>query len=143
MEPNAVESINQVMRAVEQQMLKMRIYKGHTVEADVRHNTNGELALAGTLFGVPDSSAMDREDFKEICEKFLPDWNMEWLLKTREKSYKDRLKVGISLLIAELERVMYLENQRISNNDSSTASSSGNPESDRPGERAGAEQSSD
>lgn len=111
------------------QYVKMRSLKGHTVEDDVKHNTNGELALAGTLFGVPDSSSMDHEDFKELCEKFLPDWNQEWLLKTRERTYKDRLKVGISLLIAELERVMYLENQRISNNDSSTASSSGDPES--------------
>lgn len=136
---NVVEGINQVMRIVEQQVIKMRVYKGHTVEADVQHNNNYELSFAGSLLSLPETHTVDHDDFIEICGKFMPNWNQEWLLKTHEKSYKDRLKVGISLLIAELERVMYLENQRISNNDSSTASNAGDPESDGQGQRPGSD----
>lgn len=123
------ERMHQLWNEVFDQYQKMRVEKGHTVEADVKHNSNYELAKAGILLSVPDQDQLDLDDLTEIFQKECPNWDLEWLLKTHHKSYKDRLKVGISLLIAELERVMYLENQRIKDNDSSTASSSGDPES--------------
>lgn len=124
-----VESINQVMRAVEQQMLKMRVVKGHTVEDDVKHNSNYELIRAVEIITDPGNTNWSVEDRLEWAEQIMPNWDQNWLERTFHKTYKDRLKVGISLLIAELERVMYLENKRIKNNDSSTASNAGDPES--------------
>ena len=123
------ERMHQLWSEIFDQYEKMRIYKDHTVEDDVRHNSNYELANAAMLIMNPKPDQIELDDFREVIRLYLPDWNAEWLERTYHKTYKDRLKVGISLLIAELERVMYLENQRIENNDSSTASNSTDPES--------------
>lgn len=122
------ELIAEVLR----QYVKMR--NRYTVEADVEHNSNYELNDA-SYFIAFHVSQMAMEDKVEYCRTRFPHWDQEWLLKTLEKTYKERLIIASSLLIAEIERVMYLENKR---NDSNRASSETDPESDGPGERPAA-----
>ncbi|HWV28267.1 MAG TPA: hypothetical protein VN038_01385 [Dyadobacter sp.] len=122
------ERMHQLWNEIFDQYQEMRGMHGHSVESDVEDNADGQLLRGAITISDLDES-WTVEDRLEWLRKKNPKWNPEWVKRTLYKTYKDRLKVGISLLIAELERVMYLENQRIENNDSSTASSSGDPES--------------
>lgn len=117
-----------VITEVIDQYMKMRHEREHTVESDVKYNDEYELAKASLILVMPDHEQLDLTDLEQFIRQEFPDWDAEWFLTTWHKTYKDRIKVGISLLMAEWERLDYLENKR--KNDSSTASNTRNPESD-------------
>lgn len=117
-----------VITEVIDQYMKMRLIKKTRADIDAKAHPNGELLFtAHAIIAEPECSWSIEERLDWLKNK-APLWDKEWLTKKMEDTLKNRIKVGISLLMAEWERLDYLENKR--KNDSSTASNTGNPESD-------------
>ena len=89
-----------------------QIYKGHTVESDVEHNDDYELAIGAQLIAFTPNEHMDASDRYEMLLK-LTGWDPYFCETVLEKSYKDRLRIAGALLAAEYDRVHYLETKRI------------------------------
>ena len=77
--------------------------RGITVEMDVKYNKAMELAEAASVLAHPFGSVKKR--FSHMPE----DWNNEGALKMCSKPYKERLIIAGALIAAEIDRLIYEE----------------------------------
>lgn len=92
---------------------------GRTVFDDVVHNDDCELSRVARYLALVDSHEVSDGGLAII----MPDkWNFDIFKSMMKKSYRERLIIAGALLAAELDRIIYLENENIVNEHTSEES---------------------
>lgn len=90
---------------------KEHFKKGRTVELDVFHNPNKELATASCALIRPD---LDAEQQGNIRLEAMPEtWRRGQLtVNMINNHYKERLIIAGALIAAEIDRLLYIESNQ-------------------------------
>lgn len=106
--------MKKVIKLIESERVSQVFQHGRTVEYDYLNNSHYQLSNAAQLLlwineedlGVTEYSNIGEPMFEHVCP---PDWDYSIFHKMMNKPYKERCIISCALLVAEIERLRYID----------------------------------